>query len=342
MDYNRTAEKALKTYSVKNKSIEFVSDNDNTVYKVYDNEKYYCLRLHTAKERDAVFGEKAVINSELEWLAAIARDTDITVPEPYKNINCEYVTMIDGICCSLTKWIEGRPSGFDKPDGYIKALTASENMDGFDDKEDALNFIKVLGKLHKQSSEWIPPAGFKRPEFNLNDDNITNIFADLDDLKDELYDKNNIETIKLAGRKAFEKIKTIEKNNMTWGLAHNDYAPANYIVHNHNICPIDFADCGYNYYLADLALALYFVAPSKREFFFGLYSEYFPLPDNYVSLTETLLIIRYLQTMSSYIKRKDKDEWLPKDINLWGTGEFKHYLNGEPFLFDKPAFYQGQ
>jgi Ser/Thr protein kinase RdoA (MazF antagonist) len=162
MDYKKIAE-ALKTYSIKSESIEsieFINDNDNTVYKVYAG-KHYCLRLHTAKERDAVFGEKAVINSELEWLAAIARDTDITVPEPYKNINGEYVTVIDGICCSLTKWLEGRPSGFDKPGGYIKALTAQENMEEFDDKEDALSFIKVLGKLHKQSSEWTAPTEIK-------------------------------------------------------------------------------------------------------------------------------------------------------------------------------------
>ena len=151
MNNLKIAEEALKLYPIKSKSIEFIDDNDNTVYKI-SSDRHYCLRLHTAKERDAVFGEKAVINSELEWVAAIARDTDIIVPEPYKNINGEYVTMIDNICCSLTKWLEGRPSGFDKPDGYIKALTASEDMDEFDDKEDALNFIKVLAKLHRQSS----------------------------------------------------------------------------------------------------------------------------------------------------------------------------------------------
>jgi Ser/Thr protein kinase RdoA (MazF antagonist) len=215
-------------------------------------------------------------------------------------------------------------------------------MEEFDDKEDALSFIKVLGKLHKQSSEWTAPAGFKRPEFKLNGDIITNMFAGLDTQNSGLYSADHIKTIKLAGRKAFDKMKTIEKNNMTWGLVHNDYAPANYTVHNHEICPIDFADCCFNYYLADLALAIYFVAPTKREFFFELYSKYFPLPDNHVSLTETLLIIRYLETMRFYLKREDKDGWLPKDIGLWGTGEFAYYLCDEPFLFDKPAFYQGQ
>jgi len=343
MNYNKIAEEALKAYSIKNESIEFIAQSGGIVYKVND---IYCLKLYLSINNalEAVWSEKSVVNSELEWLAAIARGTDITVPVPYKNIHGEYVTVIEGISCSLTKWLKGRPSGFGKPDGYIKALLANEDMDNFDDKEDALNYIKVLGKLHKHSSEWMRPAGFKRPVIELTEDDMTNIFIKLDDLNGELYHKNDIDTIKLAGRKAFEKKKTIEKNNMTWGLVHSDYTPSNYIVYNHEIRPIDFGGCGFNYYLADLALAVHFVAPHKREFFLDLYSGYFPLLDNYINLTETLYITSELQTLNWYLIRgyDDLNEWLPKDINIWARNEFNYYLNDEPFLFDKKAFYQFQ
>jgi len=48
----------------------------------------------------------------------------------------------------------------------------------------------------------------------------------------------------------------------------------------------------------------------------------------------------YLQEYNE--TKEDKDSWLPKDIKIWGNGEFKYYLNGESFLFDKKAFYQQQ
>jgi len=347
MDYIKTAEEALKFYPVKYKSIEFIAQSGGIVYKVAaDNGDAYCLKLYLSINNalEDIWSEKTVVNSELEWVAAIARDTDITVPAPYKNIHGEYVAVIDGISCSLTKWLEGRPTGFDKPDGYIKALLAIEDMDKFDDKKDAVSFISVLSKLHRHASEWTFSAGFKRPVIELGDKGLASALAGLDALSGELYNKDNIETIKLAAKKAFEKKKTIAKTDMTWGLVHSDYAPSNYLVHNHEIRPIDFGGCGFNYFLSDLALAIHFVAPHKREFFLDLYSKYFPLPENYTNLLETLYIISEFQTLSWYLIRgyDDLDEWLPKDVNIWGTGEFNYYLNDEPFLFNKKAFYQYQ
>jgi len=345
VDYNKIVEEALKSYSVKGETIEFIAQSGSMVYKITaDNNDIYCLKLYVSINNvlDAVWSEKAVVNSELEWISAISRDTNIVVPVPYKNIHGEYVTVIDGISCSLTKWLEGSPSGFGKPDGYIKALVANEDMDEFDDKEDAVSFITVLGKLHKHASEWTLPAGFKRPVNELDDIVMTSTYARLDSLNIDLYNKDDINVIKLAVKKAFEKKKTIEKTHMTWGLVHSDYQPSNYLVHNHEIRPIDFGGCGFNYYLADVALAIHFIAPHKREFFLDLYSKYFPLPDNYISLIETLYITSEFQILSWYLMRgyNEMDEWLPKEIGIWAKGEFNYYLNGEPFLFDKKAFYQ--
>ena len=343
MDYSKIAEEALKSYSIKSKSIEFIAQSAGVVYKVTDDSDIsYCLKLYISI--NDVIEEKNSVNTELEWVAAIARDTDITVPEPYENTHGEYITVIDGISCSLTKWLDGRRSGFDQPDGFIKALLLDGDMDEFDDKEDAINYIKVLGKLHRHASEWKLPVGFARGVIELDEDGMAEIFSKLDALNNELYNKNDIEIIKMASKKAFEKRQTIDKNNMTWGLVHNDYVLSNYLIDNHEICPIDFGACGFNYYLSDLSNAIHFVAPHKRKKFFDLYSEYFPLPDNYVALTETLYIIAELQTIGNYLNlsSEEKDDWFPKDVNIWANAEFKHYLNDEPYLFDKKAFYQFQ
>jgi len=349
MDYNKIAEEALRAYSIAGKSTEPIArspGSDGAVYKVTaDNNEIYCLKIYVSDSNETA--EKSVVNSELEWIAAIDRDTDITVPTPYKNTDGEYVTLVDGVSCVLMKWLDGRPSGFEYENGFIKAFLMDGDMDEFDDKIDALNFIKVLGKLHKHASEWQPPAGFKRPSVEYNTAWMENICANLDALDGGLYDKEAIEAIKSGGRKAVEKLKTIEKNNMTWGLVHDDFQIGNYIVNNHEICPVDFTKSKFNYYLSDVALGLHFVAPEKRKYFCDVYSKYFPLSDNYVDKIETLLVIWQLHMINFYLNeyhatREDKDKWFPKDIKIWGNGEFKHFLNNEPFLFDKKAFYQQQ
>jgi len=343
MDYMKIAKEALKAYSINNATIEFINQSQGAVYKITDeNNKHYCLKLYISADND--IPEKNIVNSELEWVAAIARDTDITVPESYKNIHGEYVAVVDGICCSLMKWLDGEQCGQNR---MMWALFGDEDdINEREDKEEAFNYIKVIGTLHKHSSNWKPPAGFARPINDITDDDLKEIIAGFDilnNLDTDMYNKTSLQIIKQAGIKAMEKKKTYEKNNKTWGLVHDGFIWFNYIINNSEIYPIDFAGCGYNYYMANLAQGMHFTSPFKRQFFLDMYSKYFSLPDDYVSQLETFTITTELQVIGHYLKREDRDSgWLAADFNYWANGEFGYYLNGEPFLFDKKAFYQFQ
>jgi AraC-like DNA-binding protein len=346
MDYMKIAKEALNAYSINNASnllIEFINQSEGAVYKVTaDNNKLYCLKLYISATND--IPEKATVNSELEWVAAIARDTDITVPESYKNRNGEYVTVVDGICCSLMKWLDGEQAVQNR---MMWALFGDEDdINERDDREEAFSYIKVIGTLHKHSSEWIPPAGFERPINDFTDTGFEEVLAGFDilnNLDTDMYNKSNLEIIKQAGIKAMAKKKTYEKNNKTWGLVHDGFIWFNYIINNKEIYPIDFAGCGYNYYMANLAQGMHFTSPFKKQFFLDMYSKYFPLPDDYVSQLETFTITTELQVIGHYLKREDRDSgWLAADFNYWANGEFGWYLNDEPFLFNKKAFYQFQ
>jgi Ser/Thr protein kinase RdoA (MazF antagonist) len=312
-----------------------------TTYKITaDNGELYCLKLYIPIYYGEL-AEKNKVNSELEWVAALSRDTDITVPEPYKNISGEYVTVIDGICCSLMKWLDGEQPVQNR---MMWALFGDgDDINERGDKEEAFSYIKVIANLHKHSSEWKPPAGFDRLSNELADCDFAEICAGFDMLDGKMYNKKSLDTIKQAGKKAMEKKKTFEKNNKTWGPVLDNFAYFHYIINNGEICPIDFASCGYNYYMANLAEGIHFVSPFKRQFFLDMYSKYFPLPEDYASQLETFTITTELRTINSYLKREDRDSgWLAADLNYWANGEFGHYLSGEPFLFDKKAFYQWQ
>ncbi|WP_241781613.1 hypothetical protein [Paenibacillus sp. DMB5] len=74
---------ALNSYSITCKSIEFIAQSGNTIYKVTDpDNNSYSLRLHLSKG-DALEGfwsKPEVIRSEMVWLQALALETDLTVP----------------------------------------------------------------------------------------------------------------------------------------------------------------------------------------------------------------------------------------------------------------------
>jgi len=341
MDYIKIAKEALKFYSINSKSIEVISQSMGTICKVTDdNNKLYCIKIYVP----IYYGERAdknKVNSELEWVAALARDTDITVPESYKNINGEYVTVIDGISCSLMKWLEGEQPVQNR---MMWALFGDEDdINEREDKEEAFSYIKVIANMHKQASEWKPPTGFERPSNDFTDADLAEVIAGFDILDSKMYSKKSLEIIKQAGIKAMQKKKTYKKNNKTWGIVLDNFVYFHYIINNNEICPIDFASCGYNYYMANLADGIHFTSPFKRQFFLDMYEKYFPLPDDYVSQLETFTITTELRTINCYLKREDRDSgWLAADFNYWANGEFGYYLNDEPFLFDKKAFYQWQ
>ena len=316
MDYCKIAEEALKSYPVKSKSIEFASQNLTTVYKVIgenENDKY-CLRLHIS--RDNKKDDKNSVNSELTWLAAITADTDITVPVPYKNLHDEYVTEIDDINCSLTKWLDG------------------ENKL---DEETSKLLIEVMAKLHKYASTWIIPSGFKRPSFDVN--NITKVFKPLDNLKTDLVSNDSIKILKEASQKAISIINSIEKSQATWGLIHNDLQPQNLLFHDGKICPIDFGACGFGFFLTDIATTFHYIPVWYREFFFNEYAKYMPLPDNYINLTEALYIAGHVIGLEFPLGlTEDTLEWLPNYINNVANKEAIHFLNDKSFLFETAFF----
>ena len=47
------------------------------------------------------------IRSELIWLEALSRESDLTVPEPVRNRRGELVTFAGGAACTLLTWVDG-------------------------------------------------------------------------------------------------------------------------------------------------------------------------------------------------------------------------------------------
>ena len=101
--------KALEAYPIDVARVRYLTTESTTMFRVdaTDGSKYV-IRLYS--ELDSSLAEN---QTEMYWLTALARDTDLRVVEPVARKDGEYITFVsmDGIPnekrCALYKWVPG-------------------------------------------------------------------------------------------------------------------------------------------------------------------------------------------------------------------------------------------
>lgn len=319
-----TAKEALKQYALTCITIDFIGQSANTIYKITDQaDNSYSLRLHQSRSEtlDSCWTEPAALRSEMVWLQALARETDLVLPVPVANIGGEFLTVADGITCTLVRWVEGEQ----KP--FIMQL------------EDTGFIGEMIGKLHRQASGWCIPEGFRRPSFDGS-----SIRQSLKKLKEPaiagLLDAGDAELLQLAGWRVIQMMDSLERTLGNWGMIHADLIPSNFVFHKQEARPIDFGACGFGYFLSDLGWTFSYIHPAYREYLLQAYAEYYPLPDNYVELLEGFFIAGQLGTMHFWLGLPDFRGWLPDHIRKLADREFKAYVHKEPFLFGGVPYWE--
>ncbi len=323
MDNASLANEALSHYPIEVTSVEFVGQSGSTVYKVTDSRNHnYCLRLYRAKNNalDSKWTSKSAIHSELQWVNALSIETDLAVPAPYKNNHGEFITDVDGVLCTLVKWLEGEH----KP--YVQNL------------EDAGHIGEMIAKMHRQASTWRVPSDFSRPSFDSSC--ITSALQKLDKATALDLKKGCLDGYKKAAQKVITLLNSLEKNRQTWGVIHCDIMPPNFLFYKQEVRPIDFGACGFGFYLWDIGILFSFTPLQFRDAVFESYSKHFKLPGNYVELTEAFFVGAKLEVLNFFLELPDVVEWLPNEMDKLSGREFLHYINDESFLFHGTPYWE--
>ena len=107
----------------------------------------------------------------------------------------------------------------------------------------------VLGKIHKYSINLNKDNKVLiRPSF---EDELKKIETILEkDFVKNYYDETAVNQIK----DLIENVRKIEKTQNNFGLIHNDFTFYNYFVDDNKIRVFDFGDCGYGYFMYDIAI----------------------------------------------------------------------------------------
>jgi len=150
--FTKVARQALEAYGLSDAPYTYLLHSENVTFKVDLPDGARLLRIHTPRTPlMGNHGAKAkMVESELIWLEALRRETDLPVQQPVRNSDGQLVTCIRKgrrqFNCTLLEWLDGEP--------YQRALESEATVAQLGD---------MIGKLHRFSSQWQAPASFTRP-----------------------------------------------------------------------------------------------------------------------------------------------------------------------------------
>ncbi|MBU8878301.1 phosphotransferase [Bacillus sp. FJAT-29790] len=248
--YNKIANYAISSYSfISLPTIELLSYSENAIYLVRDSvsSEKYILRVNRPG-----YHTKPEIESELYWLNAIDELSVINVSLPFLGDNSEFIQAIklgnDKYYCTLFTFLEGHAPD---EDNESKLISQFENLGNITAQ------LHVMSENHSRRFDMITRLSWnvetilgEKPKWGRWQDGLA-----ITPERAERFQKV-AETIK-------NRLDRFGKEANQFGLIHADLRLANLIVEHDQIKVIDFDDCGFGWYLFDLAASLSFIEHKK-------------------------------------------------------------------------------
>lgn len=211
-------------------TIKHVGGFENKIYSFHHASKEYILRVSHSSHRS----EEQTI-SEMHWVHHLAvSGVRVSKPEAF-------------VSGRLTERLEAE-EGYFVLTQYEKA--AGRHVKGGQPEWGPELFEawgKITGVMHKLAKAYTPPQGIEsRPS--------------VDRLAGNGHDRVSGE--KAAALQRYEEmdaaIRLLAREPDTYGLCHRDLHHGNFHVHNGEITAFDFDDCGYDLFIQDIAMAVYY------------------------------------------------------------------------------------
>jgi Ser/Thr protein kinase RdoA (MazF antagonist) len=217
----------------------------------------------------------AELDAELVWLAALARDTGLTVPMPRFSTRIATPELPTGARCIGLTWVRGRPCG-PRPSRRLVA-----------------DLGRVIGKLHAHSAVFRPPPGFTRPSLDITHLTWAGTWHAARLASRPIDPKVGL-LLGEAAERVGEVLAGLGRDPAGHGLVHADLDLDNVLDDHGQARVIDFDDASWGHYALDLAIAVDGVSRRLRPALLAGYQTVRPLPPGYVEHEAALLAGRRL------------------------------------------------
>lgn len=286
---------AAKRFELINDSLKKLGSFENYVYEGNKNGETYILRLTHSIHRST-----NMVLGELDWINYLA-DNGVRVARAYPSLNGRFAEEIkvdsDYFIASLFEKAEGRLLSRNNPDDLKREII--------------INWGKTIGKMHRLTKDYtVPSCEIKRLEW------------DEDDLMDfQRYLPETDQEIIEIGNELLRYLKNLPKDRNSYGLIHTDLHAGNFFVHENKLTIFDFDDSAYQWFISDIAIALYYTLwwlpndsseSDKQRFarkyldaFMEGYNSEYKLDDFWLDKMEYFLRLRDLTLYSVFHKKMD-------------------------------------
>ena len=244
------AELALEAYGLRGARLTFLRYFANITYRVdlpgpvpeeRDPGPYrpnrYLLRVLISDDWEYAKGE-------MTWLAALSREAGLPVPRPVPTLEGGLLARVAtpgvprGRIVSLMRWVDGR-----KPPARLH-------------RRHLRAWGQMVGRLHRFAASWQPPEGFRRYVWDWEGllggrgfgSTVHELVASMPEHLQEPF--------MVVSHQARGVMEALGKGPDTYGMVHGDMYPDNLLFKGDQVLPIDFEDCGFGYWLWDIAVAL--------------------------------------------------------------------------------------
>jgi len=268
----------------------------------------------------------------LAWLSALQRDTALGVPEPVGSLDGSLVVVVSdpGVpgthSCVLLRWLNGR---------FVDQRLAPVHLQ---------RMGALAGQLQKHAATWQQPDGFVRPRVDTLTDQgkVESIAqsaaaalqgghptaADADRalrLVEALVSPADAALFAKALEVVWTTTRYLATKIDSFGLIHGDLHYENFLFHRGEARAIDFDDCGWGFYLYDLAVTLWELEDRPRyeelrDALIGAYTKVGRLPEDHVMHLNALFVLRRMQMLLWVLESREhaafRDEW-----RMWARDE---------------------
>jgi Ser/Thr protein kinase RdoA (MazF antagonist) len=185
----------------------------------------------------------------------------------------------------------------------------------------------LMACLHEQARSFQVPRSFVRPRWDH-----AGLFSRRAEVRagwDRLDQRQRRLFQAVAGR--LEGIMArLDTGRDVFGLIHADLIFANVVFHRGEPCPIDFDDCGFGYFLYDLAILLDRIemredyAPLRAALLEG-YRQVRPLPGDHEAYLDLFVLARWVFLGVCFLSRPEFSAYAPRFMAVV-TPKIERYL----------------